>query len=122
MEKDKNLEQYNENGYEKSYGIGELLGRICKFISRTIKKGCVNYLMVTKDGRRTIKLSLTLCAFLTVVAFVPVAVLTVVGLFTDHKFSLVGPNIKSDDINDVFGKAADSARNMKNDFKEGYRQ
>lgn len=121
MEDNKITNGYNNGNEERCYGLGEVLGRILKFIVRLIKKGNANYLMITKDRKKPIKLPITICVILYVVAFIPMIILTIAGLFSDYNYTVVGPDIKSHSANEAFGKAADSARNMKNDFKNGYK-
>lgn len=105
---------------EKCGGIGEIVGRIFKFIGKIIKKGNENYFEIRKDNEKPIKISLTISVLLLVFLFWAVGVLLVIGLFCGYKYSISGPNIKCDGVNDALGKVSESADNIKKDFKEGY--
>lgn len=113
-------EKSNENHREKSGGIGEVIGRIFKFIGKIIGKGNENYFEVRKEGEKPIKISLTISVLLLIIAFCPVFILLVIGLFLGYKYSITGSAINNGKVNDVLKKASKSANNMKDDFKEGY--
>lgn len=105
---------------EKCGGIGAIVGRIFKFIGKIIRKGNENYFEIRKDNEKPIKISLTISVLLLVFLFWAVGVLLVIGLFCGYKYSISGPNIKCDGVNDALGKVSESADNIKKDFKEGY--
>ena len=42
------------------------------------------------------------------------------GLFCGYKYSIVGPHINYEGVNDIFEKVSESADTIKKDFKEGY--
>ncbi|MDR3597750.1 DUF4342 domain-containing protein [Clostridium sp.] len=111
----------DENRKKKIGGIGEIIGRIIKFIGKAIDKGNENYFEIRKESKKPIKISLTISAFLLIIAFWPVAILLLVGLFLGYKYSITGPDINTDKVNDILDKASESADNIKDDFKEGYK-
>lgn len=118
----------NNNGKEekhtkhenKSGGIGEIVGRIFKFIGKIIKKGNENYFEIRKENEKPIKVSLTISVLLLVLFFWAVGILLAVGLFCGYKYSISGPNMNCGGVNDVLEKVSESADNIKKDFKEGY--
>ena len=118
-------ESTNENSEDKKEkkqgGIGAMFGRVCRFIKNIIRKGNKNYFEINKEGEKPIKISLTISALLLIIAFWPVAILLVVGLFLGYKYSLTGPDIKCNTVNDILGKASASAENIKNDFNKEYK-
>lgn len=114
-------EENEEKHKTKSCGIGEILGRIVKFMGKVISKGNENYFEINKENKKPIKISLTISAILLIVAFWPVGILLAVGLFFGYQYSIAGPDIKTDKVNDILGKASESADNLKNDFKESYK-
>lgn len=116
----KNKEEYKEES-RKNGGVGEVIGRIFKFIGKVIGKGNRNYFEIRKENEKPIKISLTISVLLLIVAFWLVMILLVAGLFFGYKYSITGPNIKADKVNDILGKASESAGNIKDDFKEGYK-
>ncbi|OPJ64412.1 DUF4342 domain-containing protein [Clostridium oryzae] len=110
-----------ENYKKKSGGLGEVIGRIFKFIGKVIKKGNENHFEIRKDNERPIKISLTISVLLLIIAFWPVAILLVIGLFLGYKYSITGSNINVGKVNDILVKASNSAENIKSDFNEGYK-
>jgi hypothetical protein len=114
-------ERKEENTKRKSGGIGEVIGRIFKFIGKAIGKGNENNFEIRKEGKKTIKISLTISVLLLIIAFWPVAILLIVGLFSGYKYSITGPNVNINKVNDILDKASESADNIKDDFKEGYK-
>ena len=85
-----------------------------------IKKGNENYFEIRKENEKPIKVSLTISALLLVLFFWAVAILLVVGLFCGYRYSMSGPNMNCNGVNDVLEKVSESADNIKKDFKEGY--
>ena len=106
---------------KKQGGVGAMFGRVCRFVKNLIKKGNENYFEINNDGEKPIKISLTISTLLLIIAFWPVVVLLVVGLFLGYKYSLTGLDIKCDTVNDILGKASSSAEDIKNDFNKEYR-
>ncbi|NLK96206.1 MAG: DUF4342 domain-containing protein [Clostridiales bacterium] len=111
----------NEKKTEKCGGIGSVIGRFFKFLGNLISKGNINYFEIKRGEEKPIKISLTITIILLILAFWPVAILLVIGLFMGYKYSIVGPNIKSPVVNDIMSKASSSAENIKSDFQEGYK-
>lgn len=118
--KEEDQKQENKNNEEKCGGIGEIIGRIFRFAGKFIRKGNENHFEIRKENEKPIKISLTISALLLIFLFIPSMVLLIVGLFCGYKYSISGPNIKYDGVNDVFEQASKSADNIKKDFKEGY--
>lgn len=116
-----NKNENDKKHEEKSGGIGEIIGKIFKFIGKVIRKGNENHFEIRKENEKPIRISLTISAFLLLIGFWFVAILLVIGLFLGYKYSITGPNINSDKVNDIFGKVSESAENIKDDFKEGYK-
>lgn len=110
----------NKKSKKESGGIGEVMSRIFKFIGRIIVKGNENYLEIRKDNEKPIKISLTISAILTILAFWAVVILGVVGLFFGYKYSITGKDINSNEVNDILDKVSESAYNFKEDFKDEY--
>ncbi|MDV4149599.1 DUF4342 domain-containing protein [Clostridium sp. AL.422] len=121
-EKDDSKKEKNKKHEEKCGGFGEVIGRMFKFIGKVIKKGNENYFEIRKENEKTIKIPVTISILLLVFLFWPVAALLVIGLFCGYKYSISGPNVKCDGVNDVLEKVSESADNIKKDFKEGYQK
>lgn len=110
----------NKNHDEKCGGIGEIVGRVFRFIGKVLKKGNENYFEIRKENEKPIRISLTISVLLLIFLFIPSAILLVVGLFCGYKYSVVGPYINYEGVNDIFEKVSESADTIKKDFKEGY--
>lgn len=110
----------NKNHDEKCGGIGEIVGRVFRFIGKVLKKGNENYFEIRKENEKPIRISLTISVLLLIFLFIPSAILLVVGLFCGYKYSVVGPHINYEGVNDIFEKVSESADIIKKDFKEGY--
>ncbi|KEI98354.1 DUF4342 domain-containing protein [Clostridium botulinum] len=111
----------NSKKHEEKYGgIGEMVGRMFKFIGKLIRKGNENYFEIKKENEKPMRISLTISILLLIFLSVPTIVLLIIGLFCGYKYSLSGDHNNYDDVNNVFEKASESADNVKNDFKKGY--
>lgn len=109
-----------KNHDEKCGGIGEIVGRVFRFIGKVLKKGNENHFEIRKENEKPIRISLTISVLLLIFLFIPSAILLVVGLFCGYKYSIVGPHINYEGVNDIFDKVSESADTIKKDFKEGY--
>lgn len=110
----------HKNYDEKCGGIGEIVGRVFRFIGKVLKKGNENYFEIRKENEKPIRISLTISVLLLIFLFIPSAILLVVGLFCGYKYSVVGAHINYEGVNDIFEKVSESADTIKKDFKEGY--
>ena len=119
-EKDNDRKENHKKEEDKSGGVGEIVGRIFRFIGKIIKKGNENYFEIRKENEKPIKVSLTISALLLVLFFWAVGILLIVGLFCGYRYSISGPNMNCNGVNDILGKVSESADNIKKDFKEGY--
>ncbi|WP_426351159.1 hypothetical protein ACPWSR_08010 [Alloiococcus sp. CFN-8] len=111
-----------EKKEESCGGIGELMGRMFKFIGKLIKKGNNNFFDAKKENEKPIRIPLTIAAVFIVFLSIPSIILLVIGLFCGYKYSISGPDIKCDGVNDIFEEVSKSADNLKRDFKEGYQK
>jgi hypothetical protein len=118
VEESKENEEKHKN---KNCGIGEIIGRIFKFIKKAVSKGNENYFEITKNDTKPIRISLTISVILVLIAFWPVGIMLVIGLLFGYKYSITGPDINNK-VNDILDKASESANNIKNDFKESYKE
>ncbi len=123
-----NKQEYNskaggeEKKEESCGGIGELIGRLFKFIGKLIKKGNNNFFDAKKENEKPIRFPLTIAALFIVFLSIPSIILLVIGLFCGYKYSISGPDIKCHGVNDIFEEVSKSADNIKRDFKEGYQK
>lgn len=122
QEKEESQENKEDNKEhdEKFGGIGEVVGRVFKFLGKILKKGNNHFFEVRKENEKPIRISLTISVLLLVVLSVPSIILLIVGLFCGYKYSISGPNVNYDGVNNIFEEVSKSAENIKSDFKEGY--
>lgn len=113
-------EKDNKNHGEKFGGIGEVIGRMFKFIGKIIKKGNDKYFEIKKDNEKPIRISLTVSILLLVFLWVPTIALLVIGLFCGYRYSITGGNSNYENVNTILNKVSNSAETIKKDFKEGY--
>lgn len=105
---------------EKFSGIGEIIGRIFKFIGKFISKANNNYFEVRKENEKPVRISITISILLLIFLFIPTLVLLLIGLFCGYRYSLQGKSFNYDGVNNVFEEVSKSAETIKKDFKEGY--
>ncbi|MFR7935707.1 MAG: DUF4342 domain-containing protein [Clostridium perfringens] len=105
---------------EKYGGIGEIVGRMFRFIGKFIKKSNKNFFEIRKDKEKPIRISLTISTLFLIFLSVPTIVLLIVGLFCGYKYSISGPDFNYDGVNNIFEEVSKSADHIKKDFKEGY--
>ncbi len=119
-EEEQKKKEDNKKHYEKFGGIGEVIGRMFKFVGKFIKKGNNNFFEVRKENEKPIRISLTISILLLIFLSVPSIVLLIVGLFCGYKYSISGSSINYDGVNNIFEEVSKSADTIKKDFKEGY--
>ena len=95
-----------EEEKKHSGGIRKIFSRFLKFIGRIIKKGNRNYLNIVKEGMEPIKVNLTITVIFFVVAY---------------RYYIDGEDCGKSRVNDYLGKAADMVEDVKNEFKDGYK-
>ena len=121
-EEEQKKEDYSKKNDESYGGIGEVIGRIFKCLGKIISKGNKNYFEIKKDNEKPIRISLTISIILLILFMPPTVVLLIIGLFCGYKYSVGGPNMNCDGVNDVFEKVSESADTIKKDFKKGYEE
>lgn len=116
-EEEQDKKEDNKKHDEKFGGIGEVIGRIFKFVGKFIKKGNNHFFEVRKENEKPIRISLTISILLLIFLSVPSIVLLIVGLFCGYKYSISGSNVNYDGVNNIFEEVSKSADNIKKDFK-----
>ncbi|MBM7833308.1 DUF4342 domain-containing protein [Clostridium sardiniense] len=119
-DQEKEESKENKEHDEKFGGIGEVVGRVFKFLGKILKKGNNHFFEVRKENEKPIRISLTISVIALVFLSVPSIILLIVGLFCGYKYSISGPNVNYDGVNNIFEEVSKSAENIKSDFKEGY--
>ncbi|NLB51902.1 MAG: DUF4342 domain-containing protein [Syntrophomonadaceae bacterium] len=102
---------YYNNKAENSFG--SFVKKVWKFCLKIIHKGNINSFEVFKDMEVKASFPVTVLALLTIFAFWVTIPLMIIGLFFDLRYRFVGPDFKSDTINDAMNSAAEAADNLK---------
>lgn len=121
-EEEQKKEDHNRKKDESYGGIGEVIGRIFRGIGKVISTGNKNYFEIKKDNEKPIRISLTISIILLILFMPPTVILLIIGLFCGYKYSVGGPNMNCEGVNDVFEKVSESADTIKKDFKKGYEE
>ena len=106
-EEDQKKEDNTKKKHESYGGIGEVIGRIFKGLGKVIAKGNKNYFEIKKDNEKPIRISLTISILLILFFMPPTVILLIIGLFCGYKYSVGGPNMNFDGVNDVFEKVSE---------------
>lgn len=112
--------EYDDNEIKvKKVTFGDLLAKFFKWVGKVIKIGNENFLDVTRNGEEIIKMPITVCVLLLLLAFWVCIPLLIVGLFFSFRYSFSGPVFKTDDVfNKAMNKASDVTDNIKKEFEE----
>ena len=102
---------------EKCVGFGELMKKFGKWCKKWIDKANRNDFRVEQKGKELLKIPVTLLVIFLLFAFWVVLPLLVTGLFFDMRYSFVGPDVRSIDIdlNKAMDSAATAAETIKNE-------
>lgn len=107
----------DDAGRESKHDFGNACRRFGRWCVRMIKKGCSNYFYITKEGKEILAIPVLVLILAIIIAFWLVLILLVIGLFCDLHYHFRGPDIKSVDINKAMDSAAETARQMKEEFQ-----
>ena len=99
-------------------GVGDLFSRFFKFLGKIIGKGNRNYLNVTKNGELMFGIPITIFVILVLIFAGLPFVLLIVGLFFGYEYSVSGPELGRDEVNNVMNKASEVADSIKEEFKD----
>lgn len=107
----------DDAGPESQHDFSDTCRRFGRWCVRMIKKGCTNYFYITKEGKEVLAIPILVLILAVIIAFWLVLILLVVGLFFDLHYHFRGPNIKAADLNKAMDSAAETARQMKEEFQ-----
>lgn len=123
IKEEKEESKNDSKKHEENFGgIGEVVGRIFKFIGKIFRKGNENFFEIRKDNEKPIRISLTISILLLIFFMPPVLILLVIGLFCGYKYSLSGKKVNYESVNNIFEEVSKSADTIKKDFKKGYEE
>ncbi len=105
-------------GYKKEGSSGGFFTLVCEAIDK-----CNNiFLEIKRDHLVMLKLPLTVMILLIIFAFWILIPLTIIALLFDIEFSLVGKNIDNSKVNYVFKVISTHVKEIKENFKKGYKR
>ena len=123
IKEEKEESKNDSKKHEENFGgIGEVVGRIFKFIGKIFRKGNENFFEIRKDNEKPIRISLTISILLLIFFMPPVLILLVIGLFCGYKYSLSVKKLNYESVNNIFEEVSKSADTIKKDFKKGYEE
>lgn len=103
----------------KRVTFGDLLAKFFKWVGKVIKIGNENFFDVTRNGEEIIKMPITVCVLLLLLAFWVCVPLLIIGLFFSFRYGFSGPVFRRDDVfNKAMDKASDVTENIKKEFNE----
>lgn len=118
-----NSENENNQSDNKEYGgFTTVIGRIFRFIGRTIKKINKIDFEIKNEKDKPIKLPLTVVILLTLLLFVPTIILLTLGMFCDYRYSISYKGKNYNKVNNILDKIYKFMQSIKNDFKKGYQE
>ena len=102
----------------KRVTLGDLLAKFFKWVGKVIKIGNENFFDVTRNGEEIIKMPITVCVLLLLLAFWVCVPLLIIGLFFSFRYGFSGPVFRDDVFNKAMDKASDVTENIKKEFNE----
>lgn len=119
----KNNNNENNQSDNKEYGgFTTVIGRIFRFIGRTIKKFNKIDFEIKNEKDKPIKLPLTVIILLTLLLSVPTIILLTLGMFCDYRYSISYKGRNYNNVNNIFDKIYKFIQSIKNDFKKRYQE
>lgn len=97
--------------------LGTVIDKILKWCLHIFKKSVEVDFCITKNGREVLKVPVLVLILAFFISFGLVAILLIVGLFNDCKYTFQGVNATTIDINQICDKASETCENIKKDFQ-----
>ena len=97
--------------------FGALVGKFFNWCGQIIKKSVEIDFCVTKQDRLILKVPVLALVLALLLAFWLLAILLIVGLFCSFKYSFVGVDATTIDLNQICDKASETCENIKRDFQ-----
>ncbi|MDX9917606.1 MAG: DUF4342 domain-containing protein [Gudongella sp.] len=111
--------QKTEKATSNNTSVGELIGKIFRWIGNLIKRGNKNTLEITRGSEHMISIPVTILVLLMVFMFWVTIPLAIIGLFFGFRYSFTGPDLGKESINKAMDSVADAAENLKKEVKDG---
>lgn len=101
---------------KKHKGFRSALRWLAREMSKLLRIGNTNSLVVSRKGEELFSLPVTVFVILMFCSVWTILFAMAFSLFFGVRYSFIGPNLGKDSINRVMNKAADAAENVKNEF------
>lgn len=111
---------YNQNNNRTSGGFGDAMSDLGSWVGKVFRKICDSSLKIDTAEDKSYDIPMLIFILLGLFAFWVVFPLMIISLFFGFRYSIKG-KLDNKTVNDIMGKAADSANNIKNDFTDGYK-
>ena len=100
-------------------GFSDIMSKFGTACAGLLRKGTVNYLDATKDGRAIFSCPVLVLAALLLFFFWITLPLIVVSLFFGIRYRFSGPDLGRDDVNKVMDTTSDMVNEVKKSFRDG---
>lgn len=97
--------------------IGAVIGKFVNWCGHILKKSVEIDFCVTQHDRLILKVPVLALVLALLLAFWLLAILLIVGLFCSFKYSFVGVDATTIDLNQICDKASETCENIKKDFQ-----
>ena len=112
-----NLPPYNQQYNQPPVSIGEMLGRICGKLENLINKGFRGSFVVSKNGRRALKIPFLVFLIIFICGFWSLLPILFIGLLFGFSYSFEDNSKSKEPLSDFFSNAKNAAGKMKDDFQ-----
>ncbi|MDE6024671.1 MAG: DUF4342 domain-containing protein [Lachnospiraceae bacterium] len=111
---DKAQETY-ESACKKST-FGDVCAKFFNWFKKIVKKGCDTTFVVDRNDENVFKMPVIVLVCALIFLLPVTAILLIVGMFCDCRYSFIGFESTSVDINEMCSKASDACMDLKNDL------
>lgn len=120
-ESNSNTESFTSTNTTNDTNFGDIFNRFFKWCGKILKKGNENFFQIERQNEKPINIPITFFV-LAVFIFWFTFPLLILGLFFGLKYSFKGPDVDRRTVNDFMDRASETAENIKDDFKSGYKK
>lgn len=100
----------------KKQTFGDIMSKFFNWFKKVVRKGCDTTFSVDRNGENVFKMPVIILAIALIFMLPFTVILLIVGMFMDCKYSFLGFESTTVDINEMCSKASDACTNIKNDI------
>lgn len=100
----------------KKQTFGDVCAKFFNWFKKVVKKGCDTTFVVDRNDENVFKMPVLVLVLALIFLFPVTVILLVVGMFCDCRYSFLGFESTSVDINVMCEKASDACKDLKNDL------